>query len=264
VFGAKSTKKVLVVLIVALGAGVFKYNIELGQSNALILAFIASAVIASAKQRYHLLSGFLWGLVLLFKPILAFLALCWWPKPRIILGAFISVLLLLGSTGFNYTYTYFTTLPSVVMLNYKLPLLNTSILGAISHFGTNSFSQYIPIAIAGLAITTYNILKLRDQNYQVALALSTAFCFFPIVEMHHLILALIPVLIFLHTAQENPGTGARLSIAFVIAALFLTPYFLVNELLYFLPVAGNITLWVTLLRHAPTVIKTQSASNSML
>jgi len=82
--------------------------------------------------------------------------------------------------------------------------------------------------------------------------------------MHHLILALIPVLIFLHTAQENPGTGARLSIAFVIAALFLTPYFLVNELLYFLPVAGNITLWVTLLRHAPTVIKTQSASNSML
>lgn len=252
VFGADDAERTLVSLLIALGTGVFFYNTEVGQSNVLVLALTALAVVCSTGVRCHLIGGVMWGLVLPLKPLLACLALCWWRKPRIVAGA-VAALLSVGLAGFSHLNAYLAALPGVVAANYRPPPWNTSILGALSDFTTNPFPLYFPIVVLGLIITAFYVSKVRDRRYQAALAISAGLCFFPIVEVHHLLLAAIPILILVNVAAAIPEAGLRIGMIFVIASFSVTPYLVTTKPFTLLPLAGSIVLWFTLLRYACAV-----------
>lgn len=205
-------------------AGPVAYGHSWGQSNAVLLVLIVGAI-ACKRDSW---TGVLWAGALMMKPIAGVLFLVFYRHPRVLLGAvgvFVVGVLL---TGVDPWLAYLHALAEPIGNNLTPAPWNTSVFAYLPTWA------YALVLVGALAITLQRLVNTEEVWHRAAIAISFGLVCFPAVEVHHLLLAIIPLMVAARTPLWYAALGA----------LVMTPY-LSFQWLPWLPLLGSGLLWVS-------------------
>jgi len=216
-----------VALAMTFMAGPVAYGHSWGQSNALLLVLVVGAIALATNCRDGW-AGVLWACALMMKPIAGVLVLAFYRRPRLLAGATGAFLVSILVIGVRPWLDYCHALAKPISDNLSNAPWNASVFGYLYQCPI----VYAGIVVAGTALTLYALYHTQSLWQRAALALGFGLAFFPAVEVHHLVLAIVPLMI---ARRSAPWYAA-------LIALLLTPY-LSFQWLPWLGVVGTAALW---------------------
>jgi len=215
------------------------------QSNILLLTLLTVSSFA-ARRDEDILSGVLWGLGIIVKPFALAFALHMWRRPKALLSSVLTVIVLILASGPSLTVEYSKTVWTPVEANLGLLPANVSLLGVLNtYWESSAMPLYVVLAAGGFLLALLVSRKVCGEHQRAALSVATCLVFWPAVQIHYLVFAIIPISIVLAWANHTPASlYVRALVGFSLAALFLTPYLSHRQPFTSLPFWGLVILWL--------------------
>jgi len=249
VAGTPGRDKLLPIVALVLVSAPLLHNQALGQTTSLMLGLCALMIFVGPLER-PVIVGALWGLTMLIKPITGTLILVWWRKPRILIWALVVVLSATAVVGGSNITGYVSAFSSATVANAHAKVHNPSLLTVTSKL-PYSIPLYVFLAGVVFLLTTIGALRLRSHTERLLLALASAGIVSPVLELHHLMLALLPFVVLLQSVLVGQEVQPVPLFTFVALTSFVLPFPLLRAGVgRYLPLIGSACIWLAWMTKA--------------
>ncbi len=228
-------------------AGPMYANQVWGQVNPLMVFLVVSAILLSRARSTHLVAGIVWGFSLHLKPLPGILLLSWWRKPRLMVGGILALAIPNLLWGVDPLINWLTFVIEHIdrHASWSLPW-NASLLGALNTYAESAYGLYIVLGFLGLCVSWLITYSQPSDNIRIAVLLSAILWIASTVEVHHPLLALVPIGVLLNALREaRRGVGQVVLTIAAMVFIFLNPYVTWDGAHVWVAFAGPFLLWLS-------------------
>ncbi len=218
-----------------------KFTLGMGQSNSIMLTILLLGFYFFTQNKKNI-SGMLFGLGLVIKPITVFVAIFFLLKKqwKILFFSMLTLMMLLIVSVVFFDWSYYNyyltnTLPHLFNLSGREIYYNQGIMGFISRITDDNFKKLLlhySLSLSIFIISIYYLKKIKDVAVGFSLFLIMLVLFDTLSWQHHFIFLLFPCIVILKKVLHD---GSRLSLIVLISSYILVSLNIKNPQEYYSP-----------------------------
>jgi len=215
-----------------------------GQSNALVLALIVTAMLLLSRK-HHRLGGIISGLAPLVKPLGLVVVLFTWQSHKTICWAVLTMCIVGLFAGGWQLGDWWQSLEEPLGRHIDFVPYSSSISSVlIPYLGTAGLTVYLLACLGAGLLSLYMVAREDRVLSQGAIATSYMLAFYPTVQRHYLILSVIPFVVLFDDPELRQRVSGRAAYVIALAAVFFTAYQPGYWPFWHLPVIGTTGIWL--------------------
>jgi len=221
------------------------HNQALGQTTSLLMGLCA-LMLALDFRKYAGLVGALWCVTVLTKPITGTLLLLWWRRGRVLLWVAAVALVVTVLVSGPRLAGYISTFRATTMANIRSETHNPSLLKVTTKLTQHGVSIYMILSGAILLVTAILALRFRSEKERILLALAASGVVSPVLELHHLMIGLLPFVVLFQSVLNNEEDQPVQALTFIALTTLVLPFpALRSSLGRYLPLVGSACIWAS-------------------